>query len=400
MKPFNIGIIWANPYSSNLGVSALSVSILYLLENISKEKKIKFNYTILAGSGPKRDTLDLKEYKVDIVNFPWSYSGSFKSFTKLVLLNWYQVLKLTKFDIVFDIGEGDSFSDIYGIERFRKINGSKKILRLLGKKIVLMPQTIGPFTSLEAKREGIKSIEKAHLVLARDKQSFDYVNKILPRKKVHELIDVAFFMPYKKDEEKSAKTKIGINVSGLLWNGGYTRDNQFSLKTNYQDLTNRIINYFLSDDQNEIYLIGHVLSKDYEKIENDLKVSHQLNRIYPKTIVAPVFKNPIEAKSFISGMDFFTGARMHACIAAYSTGVPVYPLAYSRKFNGLFGDTLNYSYYGDLVNSEIDIVFRNMKIAFEKRFQLKEKINITLQTSVAEKESQLINLISDAIINT
>lgn len=41
-----------------------------------------------------------------------------------------------------------------------------------------------------------------------------------------------------------------------------------------------------------------------------------------------------------------------------------------------------------------------MKIAFEKRLQLKEKINITLQTSVAEKESQLINLISDAIINT
>ena len=28
---------------------------------------------------------------------------------------------------------------------------------------------------------------------------------------------------------------------------------------------------------------------------------------------------------------------MHACIAAFSAGVPVIPMAYSRKFEGLFG---------------------------------------------------------------
>ena len=32
---------------------------------------------------------------------------------------------------------------------------------------------------------------------------------------------------------------------------------------------------------------------------------------------------------------------MHACIAAFSSGVPVVPMAYSRKFAGLFG-TLGY----------------------------------------------------------
>jgi polysaccharide pyruvyl transferase WcaK-like protein len=36
-------------------------------------------------------------------------------------------------------------------------------------------------------------------------------------------------------------------------------------------------------------------------------------------------------------MDFFMGARMHACIAALSSGVAVAPMAYSRKFAGLFG---------------------------------------------------------------
>jgi polysaccharide pyruvyl transferase WcaK-like protein len=62
--------------------------------------------------------------------------------------------------------------------------------------------------------------------------------------------------------------------------------------------------------------------------------------------VAPDFKSPSEAKSFIAAMDFFTGARMHACIAAFSSGVPVVPFAYSRKFNGLFS-SLQYEFVAD-----------------------------------------------------
>ncbi len=397
MKPVNIALIWANPYSSNLGVSALSYSILYLLEKIGKAKNLKFSYTILAGSGPKNDTLDLLDHKVEVVNFPWDYNGSLKSFTKLAVFGWDKILKLSSFDLIFDIGEGDSFADIYGIKRFRRINGSKRILRFLGKETVLLPQTIGPFASREAKKDGTASIRKTELVLTRDRQSFDYVKKLLPEKKVYELIDVAFFLPYKKSLKETSKIKIGINISGLLWNGGYTGDNQFNLRTNYRDLMNKIINYFLENNDNEIYLVGHVLNKNKEMIDDDLKVLHELKDLYPAAIIAPMFTNPIEAKSFISGMDFFTGARMHSCIAAYSTGVPVYPLAYSRKFGGLFGNTLDYDYYGDMVNSETDIVFDAMKETYKRRLELKNKIAATLETHVSEKEAELINLMSDAI---
>ena len=398
MKKINVGIIWANPYNGNLGVSALAYSSLYLLEKISRQKNIKFVYTVIDGSGPKNDTLEIGDYKIEITNLAWDYTGTFKSFLKVALYKWKQIFTSVKLHIIFDIGGGDSFADIYGIERFRKINGSKKIFRLMGIKQVLLPQTIGPFSSAEAKKEGKKSINKSQLVLARDKQSFDFIRKMLPGKKVYELIDVAFFMPYKFNKFKNDKVKIGINISGLQWNGGYTQNNQFDLKSDYKELMTNIINYFLSDSHNEVYLVAHVISPNYQKIENDLKVCHEVNQIYPSTFVAPVFKNPIEAKSFISGLDFFTGARMHACIASFSTGVPVYPLAYSRKFNGLFGDTLNYKYYGDLVNANNDEVFDNMKIAFEKRLELKENIQKILETTIAEKDIQLTKLISDEIM--
>jgi polysaccharide pyruvyl transferase WcaK-like protein len=58
---------------------------------------------------------------------------------------------------------------------------------------------------------------------------------------------------------------------------------------------------------------------------------------FPALIRHPDFTSPSDAKSTIATMDFLTGARMHATIGAYSAGVPVVPISYSRKFEGLYG---------------------------------------------------------------
>ena len=68
-----------------------------------------------------------------------------------------------------------------------------------------------------------------------------------------------------------------------------------------------------------------------------------LQEKYPETILAPAFNTPIEAKSYISNMKIFIGSRMHATIAAFSSGVVTIPISYSRKFEGLF-NSLNYKY--------------------------------------------------------
>ena len=57
----------------------------------------------------------------------------------------------------------------------------------------------------------------------------------------------------------------------------------------------------------------------------------------PARIRVPDFAGPSQAKSYISGLDFVVSGRMHACIAAVSSGTPVAPIAYSRKFSGVFG---------------------------------------------------------------
>ena len=55
------------------------------------------------------------------------------------------------------------------------------------------------------------------------------------------------------------------------------------------------------------------------------------------------YDSPMEAKGVIAQMDVFIGARMHATIAAFSSGVATIPFSYSRKFEGLYHD-LGYPY--------------------------------------------------------
>jgi polysaccharide pyruvyl transferase WcaK-like protein len=104
--------------------------------------------------------------------------------------------------------------------------------------------------------------------------------------------------------------------------------------------------------------------------EDDARASATLAAEFPGTVLAPAFTSPSEAKTYIAGLDFFAGARMHACIAAFSSGVPVVPMAYSRKFEGLFG-TLGYGRTVDCTTETAEAIRQKIAAAWEDRANLK-----------------------------
>ena len=106
-------------------------------------------------------------------------------------------------------------------------------------------------------------------------------------------------------------------------------------------------------------------------------------------LLSPLFFSPIDAKSYISGMHFFIGSRMHATIAAFSSNVPVFPLAYSRKFNGLFIDTLRYPYMGDLKVQSIREILLLIDNSFSKRKQIYDIVVDRMISIVKVREKQL-----------
>lgn len=89
-----------------------------------------------------------------------------------------------------------------------------------------------------------------------------------------------------------------------------------------------------------------MIAHTYDKNDGEYRIAEELHRLYPKTILVRTFVSPIDAKNYISKLDFFIGARMHATIGAFSSGVPIAPIAYSRKFSGLYG-SIGYPYIID-----------------------------------------------------
>lgn len=331
----NVALIGADSTSENLGVQALAFSQLYVLENVLSDMNLTHSYTILSF-GQKdcaaerfRRVLSIPDsVPISIVDISYRSRGKYKAMLRA----------LSACDLAVGITGGDSFSDIYGMRRFLTNMGCFLILIRKGVDYILAPQTYGPFSSTTASRVASYVFKRAKQVFARDKPSTELAERLGANLPVT-VTDVAFFLPYEKGAivPEHGKYRIGINVSGLLWNGGYSGDNEFGLKVDYREFITRIIAGLSSRRNFEVVLISHVVTDDYDAVENDYKVCVDLANDHQGVIAEKPFDNPIEAKTYISGLDCFMGSRMHATIAAFSSGVPTLPLAYSKKFDGLYG---------------------------------------------------------------
>lgn len=401
MKKIKVGISGVNPFDGNRGVGALSYSIVKILDDIGLEIGIEFEiYFIINGSGlPESCNLDINGVNRKVYLLPLISPYRPNHLAKLLLYSKSALPKYLALDYVMDAGYGDSYSDIYGKANFLSHNSIKRFFSLIGKKQMLLPQTVGPFFGDDVKKAAYKTLGKMQILLGRDKLSYELVKNNIPKVQSDEIIDMAFFMPYTRDSfiKKNGNINVGIGISKMLWNKEL--DGVMSYKDNYRSLMLDVINNFLEMENVNVHLIPHVVCENNSN-GNDYQLCYELCKQYnnDRLILSPFFIDPIKAKNYISAMDFFTGARMHACIGAFSSGVPVYPIAYSRKFTGLFNETLNYKHVGDLTTMSNSEILSKIIDAFQRREQLSSEIAKISDSTVKEKynllKSHLIKFIN------
>lgn len=328
-----VGLLWHSPNSGNLGVGALTVANIALIDAAADRAGVIAEYTILGFRDPGVP---------DYVSHPrvtvMPLSG------RALLPGGGYGAALRRLDVVIDIGGGDSFADIYGAKRFAYLMATKVIARMMRIPLILAPQTIGPFTRQPYRALAAAIMKSADLVVARDPLSFDAARAMSPRIRLMQAVDVAFALPYAAPASRDGgNIRVGLNVSGLLFNRGYSGANEFGMEIDYPEFTRQLIGRLLAEPDVEVWLVSHVNSDALPR-DDDGRVAAALHEEFPATRLAPRFTSPSDAKSFIAGLDFLVAGRMHACIAAFSAGVPVVPVAYSRKFSGLFGALLGYEH--------------------------------------------------------
>ncbi|WP_338414005.1 polysaccharide pyruvyl transferase family protein [uncultured Sphaerotilus sp.] len=363
-KLLTVGLIWHSVSSDNLGVGALTESQIALCRRAAHAIDCEIKFVIFGTEGRLSYVPEGAEISI----------AARLSLKQLVLGRSDYPAKISECDVVLDIGEGDSFTDIYGLQRFIFLIASKLIVLGQGRRLVLSPQTIGPFDHWYSRWIARSVMKRCEKVFVRDGLSAEYMRSLGLLDNVEEVIDVAFSLPYSRGvAPELGRINIGLNVSGLLFSGGYTGKNQFGLTIDYPSLVRKLLAAWSLDARYRVWLIAHVVPDQLPR-DDDRVAIEVLAKEFPEVRRAPDFTSPGQAKSFISTLDFMTGARMHACIAAFSSGVPVVPVAYSRKFNGLFS-SLGYEHVVDGRSSTTEDAFGTIMDVFSRRAQVQGDID-------------------------
>jgi polysaccharide pyruvyl transferase WcaK-like protein len=357
-RPIRVVLIMHSTRSDNLGVGALTVGEVTILRDIAQR----------LGRAVEITALDWKDARAPYVTGPdirvIELDGRFIRSPR----GFFATARAA--DLVIDIGAGDSFADIYGGGRLKRLFAMKFLTHLAGTPLVVAPQTIGPFTKGWSSLLARLTLRLSALVATRDALSTKALRDLGYKGAAIEASDVALRLPWDASPARyGGPPRVGLNVSGLLMAGGYTGKNELGMALDYP----RLIRDLIADFQGkgaEVHLVPHVVVRSGPMVkEDDLRACETLAAEIPGTVLAPAFASPSEAKSYIAGMDFFLGARMHACIAAFSSGVPVVPMAYSRKFAGLFG-SLGYDRTVDCTTEDAVAIRAKVADAWENRTTL------------------------------
>lgn len=357
-RQIRIGLLWHSPASRNLGIGALTIANIAISREVATSLGLEPKFCIIGSRESGRRYVDdatAEQYQID---------------TRGLLRPSGYARVASEQDCLLDIGAGDSFTDIYGWKRFAFLWLTKMIAIWQGKPLAFAPQTIGPFHRQPYKWLARMALTGAQRVVARDQISLDACRDLAPKANAVLAVDVAFALPY--DDHSSLRggkrLRVGVNVSGLLFNEAESGRNRFGLSVDYSRLMRRFIGELAARDDVEVHLISHA-SHISDGWDDDGRVADRLAVEFPAAVRVPDFAGPCEAKSYISGLDFLVAGRMHACIAAFSSGTPVVPVAYSRKFSGLFG-LLDYEWMLPVKGYDDDQALSYLRACLDQRTDL------------------------------
>ncbi len=213
--------------------------------------------------------------------------------------------------------------DLYCYEPPEYIYRVNRYVREKGCKTVLWGCSVEPSYINDAMRADLAGYD---LICARETITYEALKPINPNTIL--VADPAFVME-PEPVELPAERYIGVNVSPLITK----RENAPGITMeNYRNL----IRFILEHTDNSVALIPHVVweTNDDREPLRELKATFADN----DRVVLVDDHNAVQQKYIISKCRMFIGARTHATIAAYSTGVPTLVVGYSVKAKGIAKD--------------------------------------------------------------
>src|ERR1035438_2431142 len=187
--PKHIGILGANFETPNLGVSALAAGSIRCLH-----LRYPHAHFFFLDYGRTRTVCNVVEndrtIRVPLLNMRFSKRVWLPNNIVILLLTalilkmipsskmrrWmiarnHHLREICRGDLFAAVTGGDSFSDMYGLGRFFYVALPQVLVLLLGKRLILLPQSYGPFNNRLAKLIARKIVFHAENAFCRDRSS-------------------------------------------------------------------------------------------------------------------------------------------------------------------------------------------------------------------------------------
>ena len=365
---FNICLLGMSLETSNRGVSALAAAGSKLLAQFFSPCELTLLVPARAAAKSQNLLGEKGPLTVKVVHYSRGPSNGLRNsaifallvalvarsipngrFRQRIISTVPLLCSLERCAFVGDLFAGDSFSDIYGVSRLILSAVPRWCALLLAKPLVFLPQTYGPFKSRVAQLIATSLIDRAAMVFSRTKD--DEALRNLSGKtslRINYCPDVAFALDadsslsylasFENDDSvETIPITVGLNVSGLLYCGGYTRRNMFKLQLDYARFIHELVAELLATKTVRVLLIPHTYSVDaLDQVENDLGAIQKVVADFPtqenRLRVVSEELDQYQIKGVIGNCDFFVGSRLHSCIAALSQGIVTVGVGYSKKF--------------------------------------------------------------------
>ena len=163
MKKIKIGLLWHSLESANLGVGALSYAQMHIVSDVAIKLELDVEFIMMGWVDETQAHADSRVINACQVNAK-----------RLLGLTPELHHAIKECDLILDIGEGDSFSDIYGWKRLVYLVGTKILAKSFDIPLIMSPQTIGPFKNPLAAKFADYVMKKSRAVFSRDRLSTAY----------------------------------------------------------------------------------------------------------------------------------------------------------------------------------------------------------------------------------
>lgn len=295
-----------------------------------------------------------------------------------------------KADLIVDLS-GDGYSD--EITPLGSIIHSLQLLPgiIMGKRIFICAQSLGPFNTSFTRLLVKFVFSKVSLLTVRENLSKKYLESIGLKRGISITGDCAFGMsPNISEHVKKWHVKFdnwkdqgqiifGVSLSKRLSRFVFPEVEDKAQKYNlYIKTMARIIDQLVNLYNCKVVFIPHVLGPSLV----DDRITHRDIYKYIKKLENVVMLEDSlktdEMKGIISKVDYMISARMHALIAAYSTGVPGVAIGYSHKYEGIIGKMLGLnSVFIDVRSLEDElgnVIMKKVKYLMDNNKQFKKHL--------------------------